>query len=239
MHLIRTLSVSPRILYKFQQTPFLIKKHYKNVYSIPLVRKHHGTYLHYVDEIACESCIADARFTAVLNSVKNINKRKLSKTNYPDFFPIQDAFLHFLIKLQEANEVTEQLIVVSSTIDEFREKQHFFEASEVDQNKITHNPRHWFFEKPDSSQGFSVYLFLTKNYSKHCSNTPNYFFSFVSKKRVQFTSQVICNTLDETWSEIFPTISLNKNYFRSWLRMKKFLQGTLSNSQSTLIVFLN
>ena len=58
--------------------------------------------------------------------------------------PIQDAFLHFVNKLQEPMEVLEQRIVVSSAIDQLREKQHLFETFESDVVKKLQNPQHWF-----------------------------------------------------------------------------------------------
>ena len=45
-------------------------------------------------------------------------------------------------KLQEVYEILEQFIVVSSATDEFRNKQHFFETSEVDETKRAPNPQH-------------------------------------------------------------------------------------------------
>ena len=46
--------------------------------------------------------------------------------------PIQDVFLPFPNKLQEANDFSEQPIVVSTVIDEFCNEEHFFETSEVE-----------------------------------------------------------------------------------------------------------
>ena len=49
--------------------------------------------------------------------------------------PIQDVCVFFLIKLHEANDFSEQPIVVSSVIIELRNEQHPYETSEVDKGK--------------------------------------------------------------------------------------------------------
>ena len=41
-------------------------------------------------------------------------------------------------------EVLEQRIVVSSAIDQLREKQHLFETSDLDEVKKLQNLQHWF-----------------------------------------------------------------------------------------------
>ena len=62
--------------------------------------------------------------------------------NPTDFcLPNQDVFVPFLTKLQEANDISEKPIVVSSPDDELRNKQHFFENSEVEKIKKINNPR--------------------------------------------------------------------------------------------------
>ena len=54
--------------------------------------------------------------------------------------PIQDVFVHFPFKLQEAIEFS---IAASSAIDEFGKKQTLFETSGVDELKRPNNPHHW------------------------------------------------------------------------------------------------
>ena len=59
-------------------------------------------------------------------------------------FPIQDVLL-FLVKktLGEANEILEQPIVLSSTLDELRNEQYLLETSEVDKVKRIIIPHRW------------------------------------------------------------------------------------------------
>ena len=57
--------------------------------------------------------------------------------------PIQDVFVRFLKKLQESNYFFEQPIVVSSVIDEIRNKQPFFETFVVNKLKTFINPHPW------------------------------------------------------------------------------------------------
>ena len=68
-----------------------------------------------------------------LNPVKNINTRSFLKTKkIQNVFILTtlDMFIHFLNKLQKADKVLEQPIVVSSVIDELRSKQHCCKTSE-------------------------------------------------------------------------------------------------------------
>ena len=73
----------------------------------------------------------------VLNSVENIATRIFLKTKNPWLFylTIQDIFVYFLIKLQEAIEFIKRSIVVSSVFDKLRNEQHLFDFSEVDKIK--------------------------------------------------------------------------------------------------------
>ena len=56
---------------------------------------------------------------------------------------IQKVLLPFLRKMQEAFEFLENFIVVFSKFDELRDKQHFFESSEIDEVKRLNNPHPW------------------------------------------------------------------------------------------------
>ena len=48
------------------------------------------------------------------------------------FLPPQEKFVHFLNKLQEADEILEKPLLVSSVTGELRNKQLFLETSDVE-----------------------------------------------------------------------------------------------------------
>ena len=50
--------------------------------------------------------------------------------------------MHFLNQSQDANELLEQPIVVSSVIHEFRNKKHYLETSEVEEVRTPNKPHH-------------------------------------------------------------------------------------------------
>ena len=87
------------------------------------------------------------------------------------YLPIQVS-VHFRSKLQEANEFLDYPIVVSSAIDELRDKQHFFETSVVAKVIRLNNPRHWLLRDLSLINVFQ-YTFFPINCSRHCNNTTN------------------------------------------------------------------
>ena len=104
------------------------RRHCNDLYSILLIREHYDSCLFYNLCKTCELSLADVPSTVVFNPVKNFNTGIFSKiTNVTDFrLPTQEVFVHFLRKLKKTNEIQEQPIVVSSVIDEVRNKQPFF-----------------------------------------------------------------------------------------------------------------
>ena len=69
-----------------------------------------------------------------------------TKTQEIFILPIQDVLVHFLNKLKETYESIKQPIVVSSVIDELRNKRHLLETSEVDKHEKLQNPHHWLLQ---------------------------------------------------------------------------------------------
>ena len=76
------------------------------------------------------------------------------------FSPTQNVFVHFLKKLQEANELLKQPIVVSSVIDELRNKQQFFETSESEKGKRLNNRHHWSLGETAQLTAFQYTIFF-------------------------------------------------------------------------------
>ena len=113
-----------------------IEKHCIETYSIPLIREQHDSCF-YIFYKTFESNYADVLFTVVFNPVKNLNTGIVLQTKDPRgiLLPLHDVVEHFLNKLQEANDFLKQPIVVLSADDGLRNKEQFFETSEVDKIK--------------------------------------------------------------------------------------------------------
>ena len=84
----------------------IIAKHSKDNYSIPLIKKLYDAWLNYTPYKTCESSFAYLPFTVVFNPVKDISTGITSKTKnlIDNHLPVQDVFVRFLNKLQEAKE---------------------------------------------------------------------------------------------------------------------------------------
>ena len=63
----------------------------------------------------------------ILNPIRNVSTGVFPKAKFSEdiVLPIQDVSIHFLKKLQEADEFLEQPIIVSSATDELRIKNIF------------------------------------------------------------------------------------------------------------------
>ena len=103
------------------------ENHCHGTYSNPMIKEHQDSYFYKVHYKTCQSGIADEPSIVVFNPVQNINPGLSSKIKNPRDFhlPIQDIFVHFLKKLQGANEFLEQPIVVDTVNVELRGKQRF------------------------------------------------------------------------------------------------------------------
>ena len=131
------ISFAENLVYNSKK-PMPSEKHCIDFHSIPLISEYHDLCFYY---ILSETNFVDKLWTVVLNPVKNITTAGFWKTINPRRYcsPIQDVLVHFLNKPQEATELLEQPIVVSSAIDELREKQLVFDPFE-DKVKISKNP---------------------------------------------------------------------------------------------------
>ena len=61
--------------------------------------------------------------------------------------------------MQESYDFLGKHVVVSSAIDELRDKQHFFESSEVDKVKRSKNPHYWFLRDIVQINAFQFIFF--------------------------------------------------------------------------------
>ena len=151
------------------------EKHCIDIQSFPPIREHHYSYFYHIHYRTCQSRFADVPLTVVFNSVENITTEIFSKAkNAKDFSsPIQDVLLHFLKKLQEANELLEQPIVVSSVIVELCNTQQFFVISDVVKVKTLKFPRDWLLRDLAHLKAFQYKGLLSNNCFEHCSKVTN------------------------------------------------------------------
>ena len=73
-------------------------------------------------------------------------------------------------QLQEVNEFLGQPVVVSPVIDELRDKQHFFETSEIEKLKRLNYPHNWFLRDIAPKNSFRK-TFLPFKCFRHCKTT--------------------------------------------------------------------
>ena len=72
---------------------------------------------------------------------------------------MQHVLVHFLNKLQGANEFLDQPLVVSSVKNELRNEQHFFQTYEVVKVEWLNNPHYLLLDSFCWDKGFASYIF--------------------------------------------------------------------------------
>ena len=177
-----------------------------SIYSIPLIREHHDAYLFFINSKTCEANYSDNSFNVNFPPVPNVNTKTFSKTINPHdiFTPIQDVFCHFLDKLQEANEFLENPVFLPSAFDELRSKDNFFETSDVDKIRQSHNPHHWLLRDLIQINNFQ-YKFFSELVLLDNSTIPQIqIYSLFLRKFFRFNYQLIWNQIDQKAFQNFP-----------------------------------
>ena len=177
-----------------------------SIYSIPLIREHHDAYLFFINSKTCEANYSDNSFNVNFPPVPNVNTKTFSKTINPQdiFTPIQDVFCHFLDKLQEANEFLENPVFLPSAFDELRSKDNFFETSDVDRIRQSHNPHHWLLRDLIQINNFQ-YKFFSELVLLDNSTIPQIqIYSLFLRKFFRFNYQLIWNQIDQKAFQNFP-----------------------------------
>ena len=113
---------------------------------------------------------------------------------------IQDVFVYFLNKLQEAHEFLEPPIVVSSVIDdELSSKQHFLVTSEKDKLKNFNNPTYWLPRDFARIIFFQHTFFWQLTVLDTVSIPQIKFFSLFLRMFFRFNYQLMWNTIDRNF----------------------------------------
>ena len=208
----------------------LFGKPCNNIFSNPLIREHHYSYLHYIH---CESSFSDLFFTLVFNPVKNKISEVFSKIIGFRFIylPIKDVVVHFLNKLQEANAFSEQLVVVSFMIDELRIRQHFFETSEVEKIKRRKNSHQWLFRDIAQLLALHYTCFFLLTVLETVTISQIRLYSLFLRKNFQFFYQLFCNTLCPNRFELFKIVLFNWKEGKSQLEWRKFIPNFIHYSK--------
>ena len=177
-----------------------------SIYSIPLIREHHDAYLYFINSKTCEASYSDNSFNINFNPVPNVNTKTFSKTiiRHDIFTPIQDVFCQFLDKLEEANEFLEKPVFLPSAFDELRSKDNFFETSEAEKIRQTHNPHHWLLHDLIQINSFQ-YKFFSELVLLDNSTIPQIqIYSLFLRKFFRFNYQIIWNQIDQKAFQNFP-----------------------------------
>ena len=180
---------------------------------------------------------ADVFFNVVFNPLKstNFSKENIAGDVYPLF---QYVFLHFLKKLQEANEYLEQQKDVSSAIDELCSKQHFFENFVVDKVKGYKFCKPQAFERSYSNKSLWRY-FHSRLTVLDLATIPQFkLFSLFLKNFFWFLYQFSWNTLDQPCFENFSNQPAEQEWLPFLSKMKKVNQNLLQNSKLKLKIVL-
>ena len=177
-----------------------------NIYSIPLIREHHDAYLYFISSKICEANYSDTSFNINFVPVPNVNSKTFSKTINPHdiYTPIQDVLCQFLDKLQEANEFLEKPVFLPSAIDELRNKENFFETSEAEKIRQSHNPHHWLLRDLIHINNFQYKFFSELTVLDNSTIPQIQIYSLFLRKFFRFNYQLIWNQIDQKAFQNFP-----------------------------------
>ena len=123
-------------------TPLPFEQFPEDIFTVPLVREHHDSYLYYIHT---HTLIEDSSFLPI-SIIFNDNTNIYTKHIYPSniFLPISQVFLAFLSKIEEMNNALDQPIFLPSAISELQSKESFFEIPNLEQlRQINDNPHYW------------------------------------------------------------------------------------------------
>ena len=131
----------------FQYTnplPFDTEPHI--LHTIPLVREHCDSYLHYIHYKTFDIKPSQTPFQVIFNPVKGINSGTFYTTIHPQniTLSIQDVFYTYMQKLIEFNEHQDTPLYRPSHLQELKHLSEYFEVPDLDTKVQRHdNPHYW------------------------------------------------------------------------------------------------
>ena len=94
--------------------PLQFERFPEDIFTLPLVREHHDSYLFYIATHSLDQEDHNRPFSLYFQTLNET----LVKNIYPNniFMPIADVFSHFLTQLEEYNSICSQPIILRSAI---------------------------------------------------------------------------------------------------------------------------
>ena len=126
-------------------TPLPFETYPEDIYTTPLIREHHDSYLYYIETHSLVLNSEEPPFSIPFTSL--INRSDTFRKNiYPNniYIPIAKVFTTFLNHLQENNNLLTKHVFKPSSIQDLLQKESLFNFSIIEQFRtIENNPHHW------------------------------------------------------------------------------------------------
>ena len=126
-------------------TPLSFETYPEDIYTTPLIREHHDSYLYYIDTHSLIPNSDEPPFSIPFTSPTN-RSDTFQKNIHPNNIqiPIAQVFTTFLNNLQEKNNLLPKHVFNPSSIQELLQKESLFDIPNIEQFRtIDNNPHHW------------------------------------------------------------------------------------------------
>ena len=126
-------------------TPLSFETYPEDIYTAPLIREHHDSYLYYIETHSLVLNSEEPPFSIPFTSLKN-RSDTFRKNIYPNniYIPIAKVFTTFLNHLQENNNLLTKHVFNPSSIQDLLQKESLFNLPNIEQFRtIENNPHHW------------------------------------------------------------------------------------------------
>ena len=126
-------------------TPLFFETYPEDIYTIPLIREHHDSYLYYIDTHSLIPNSEEPPFSIPFTS-PTTHSDTFRKNIYPNNInvTITHVFTTFLNHLQEKNNLLPKHVFNLSSIQDLLQKENLFDLPNIEQFcTIENNPHHW------------------------------------------------------------------------------------------------
>ena len=126
-------------------TPLSFETYPEDIYTTPLIREHHDSYLYYIDTHSLIPNSDEPPFSIPFTS-PTTRSDTFRKNIHPNNIqiPIAHVFTTFLNNLQEKNNLLPKHVFNPSSIQELLQKESLFDIPNIEQFRtVENNPHHW------------------------------------------------------------------------------------------------
>ena len=126
-------------------TPLSFESYPEDIYTTPLIREHHDSYLYYIETHSLVADSDEPPFSIPFTS-STTRSDTFRKNIYPNniYIPIANVFTTFLNHLQEKNNLLPKHVFNPSSIQDLLQKDSLFHLPNIEQfHHIENNPHHW------------------------------------------------------------------------------------------------